>query len=403
MSTAEPVRGVAVAGWSALRVGRYMPASGARGGVPEADRLFPVVRDAMAMAGIERDQVNAALFAATPGGAQLGMPAFMAARLGLRCRAMLAEVGVMGITGGVAFDMAADEIRLGRADYALALGLFYASNERVADAMERGSRVVGDVDFQSVYGITPIGWYGLDAQRYLHETGLQRSALAAIAVKSRRFAATNPLAQFRHPITVDDVLGADMVVDPLGRLDVPMQADGAICLVLAREDLVAARGRRYARLAGRGFAHDGHYQIGDRALDMTDFPAARLAVGDALHEAGRALDDIDLFELYAPCTITEAVVTESIGLFERGGGGCRAAIDGVSGPGGARPVNTSGGCLSRGHPPALTGLYGLVECVEQVTGAAGARQVGGARRALHSCEGGNYNLALAHVIEEVTP
>lgn len=403
MSIADRLHPVAIAGWSALRVGRYMPGVGARGGVPEADRLFPVVRDALAHAGVTRDRVGAALFAATPSTGQLGFPAFMASRLGLHCRAMLAEVGVMGITGGLAFDMAADEIRLGRADHALALGLFYSANERVTVAMERGSRVVGDVDFQSVFGITPIGWYGLDAQRYLHETGLSRRELAAIAVKSRAFAATNPLAQFRDPITVEEVLAADMVVDPLRRLDVPMQADGAVCVVLAREDIVAARGARYARLAGRGFAHDGRFQIGDRAHDMTDFPAARSAVDDCLRSAATSLDGVDLFELYAPCSITEALVTEAIGLFPRGGGGCAAAVDGSSGPGGARPVNSSGGCLSRGHPPALTGLYGIIECAEQVTDVAGGRQVPGARRALHTCEGGNYNLALAHLIEGVTP
>ena len=103
-----------------------------------------------------------------------------------------------------------------------------------------------------------------------------------------------------------------------------------------------------------------------------------------------------------PVRSPRALVTEAIGLFAKGEG-CRAARDGISGPGGARPVNTSGGCLARGHPPSLTGLYGLLECAEQVTGRAGARQVTGARRALHTCEGGNYNLALAHMLEGIGP
>jgi acetyl-CoA acetyltransferase len=170
--------------------------------------------------------------------------------------------------------------------------------------------------------------------------------------------------------------------------------------VLAREDLVAKKGPCYARLTGRGYAHDGHFQMGDRAHDITAFPAAQQAVGDCLADADCALEAVDLFELYAPCSITEALVTEAIGLFAKGEG-CRAARDGISGPGGARPVNTSGGCLARGHPPSLTGLYGLLECAEQVTGRAGARQVTGARRALHTCEGGNYNLALAHMLEGI--
>lgn len=393
---------VAIAGWSALRVGKYMPGPGARSGVTEADRFVPVIRDALAMAGIGPEQVGAALFTAGPPSDQLGLPVYIAARAGLKCPAMLAEVGLMGITGGLAFDMAAAEIQLGRADYALALGLAYQSGERAPVLMERGSRVVGDVNFQSVFGVTPISWYGMDAHRYLHETGQKRKDLATIAIKSRQFAKDNPLAQFRAPLTLEEVLEAPMVVDPLGLYDVPQGADGAICLVLAREDLVAAKQAPYARLASRGFAHDGLFQIGDRAHDMTDFPAAREAVGGCLASAGTTLDAVDLFELYAPCSITEALVTEAIGLFSRGEG-CKAARDGLSGPGGARPVNTSGGCLARGHPPSLTGLYGLLECAEQLTGGAGARQVGGARRALTTCEGGNYNLALAHLLERTEP
>jgi len=391
-------KGVAIAGWSALRVGKYMPGLGASGGINEADRFFPVIREALAMAGIEPAQVGAALYAAAPESDQLGLPVYMSARMGFQCHSMLAEVGIMGVTGGLAFDMAAAEIQLGRADYALALGLSYQTGQRAPILMERGNRVVGDVNFQSVFGVTPICWYGMDAHRYLHETKQTREDLAAIAIKSREFARLNPLAQFRSSLDMDEVLDAPMVVDPLGLCDVPQGGDGAICLVLAREDLVAAKGGPYARLAGRGFRHDGLFQMDDRAHDMTDFPAARAAVNDCLNDAATTLDEVDLFELYAPCTITEALVTEAIGLFPRGEG-CKAARDGVSGLGGARPVNTSGGCLARGHPPSLTGLYGLLECAEQVTGKAGDRQVDHARLALSTCEGGNYNLALAHIIE----
>ena len=212
----------------------------------------------------------------------------------------------------------------------------------------------------------------------------------------------NPLAQFRDPLSMDEVLDAPMVVDPLGHFDVPQGGDGAICLVLAREDLVAARGAPYARLVGRGFAHDGFFQMGDRQHDMTGFPAARTAVAECLKQAGVSLDAVDLFELYAPCSITEALVSEAIGLFPRGQG-CKAAAEGTTGPGGERPINTSGGCLSRGHPPSLTGLYGILECAEQLTGKSGARQISNARRALTTCEGGNYNLALAHAFEGIEP
>ena len=123
-----------------------------------------------------------------------------------------------------------------------------------------------------------------------------------------------------------------------------------------------------------------------------------MAAERALAEASRALEDIDLAELYAPCTITEVLVSESIGFFGRGTG-ARAAAEGMSALGGRIPINTSGGCLSRGHPPSLTALYGLLELREQLLGLAGPRQVVGAATGMHVCELGNYNAALVHVLE----
>ena len=131
---------------------------------------------------------------------------------------------------------------------------------------------------------------------------------------------------------------------------------------------------------------------------MTDFVAARKATAQALAEAGMSLVDLNLAELYAPCTISEILVAEALGISARGRGGADAA-SGATAVGGRMPVNTSGGCLSRGHPPSLTGLYGLLELREQLLGLAGTRQVKDAQRALHCCELGNYNAALVHVLE----
>ena len=114
--------------------------------------------------------------------------------------------------------------------------------------------------------------------------------------------------------------------------------------------------------------------------------------------AGANLADVDLAELYAPCTITEILVTEAIGMFSQGEG-FRALQEGLTSLGGSKPVNTSGGCLSRGHPPQLTGLYGLLELRDQLLGNAGKRQVADAKLGLHTCELGNYNATLAHVVE----
>lgn len=387
---------VAVIAAHGLPVGKYMPGDGAGAPVLEADRLIPVVKTALDKAGIQVSEIDSAIFTGNPPPTrQKGFPAYMSARLGLCCGTQLAEVSAMGVTGGSALDVAAADIMLGRSRYAMALGLCYQANEKPYVAMERGISVVGDVDFQAPFGLTPISWYAMGASRYMYETGVSRADIAQVAVKSRRFAANNPLAQFRESLTINEVLDADLIIDPLGRYEVPAQADGAICLILTSTAIAQESGLSYIELVSRGFGHDGRHQVGDTPHDMLDLPAARIAVNACLDEAELKLKDIDVLELYAPCTITEILVSESVGLCERGQGAHQVAA-GVTGPNGDRPINTSGGCLARGHPPSLTGLYQALECFEQLTDSAGGRQIN-ANYALSLCESGYYNFALAHL------
>jgi acetyl-CoA acetyltransferase len=400
LAAADPrVDRVAIVAAEATPVGRLAPRDGEKIDRLEHDVLTDVVVRALDGAGIDNTDVGSAVFTLPPANTlQLGFATFMCARLGLTCTGQVAEVVEMGITGGLAFDQAAADVSLGRADFALALGVSFQSATPPADAMEGSVRVVGDVDFQSPFGVTPISWYALDAARYLHETGATREDLAAVAVKSRQHALDNELAQFRQPLTAAEVLAARPIVEPLGLFDVPAIADGAICLVLTRESLARGLGAPYVTVRGRGFYHEGFHQVGDVPGDMTAFPAARVATDAVLNDASIEHADLDLAEIYAPCTITEVLVSEALGICERGRGGA-AARDGETAIGGRMPLNTSGGCLSRGHPPSLTALYGMLELREQLLGRAGTRQVDGARLGLHLCELGNYNAALAHVLE----
>src|SRR5690606_14129164 len=98
---------------------------------------------------------------------------------------------------------------------------------------------------------------------YIHEYGATREQLAAVAVKNRFHASLNPLAQFRKPISIDDVLQARPIVEPLGLYDVPGRGDGAACIVLASEDVARSLGKPYALVRGRGFCHDGSHQINE--------------------------------------------------------------------------------------------------------------------------------------------
>jgi acetyl-CoA C-acetyltransferase len=391
---------VCIAGAAALPVGRLSARAGTQPEVLEHDLLAEVAWQALNNAGIDASEVGSLVMTLPPPSTrQLGLATLMASHLGLKCRGRIAEVVEMGITGGLAFDQAVSDVALGYADFALAMGISLDGNTPSAEAANNGMRTVGDVDFQSPFGVTPVSWYALGATRYMYETGTTRRDLAAVAVKSRNHALQNPLAQMRgKPITEDDVISQRPIVSPLGLLDVPPRGEGAVAVVVGRIDALRGRAKPIVRIRSRGFAHDGHHQMGSRHHDMTDYPAARAATQSALKSAGLSLGDVDVAELYAPCTITEILVTESIGISERGKG-TRDARDGHTSVGGRLPINTSGGCLSRGHPPALTGLYGLVEIQDQLLGRCGTRQVSGATVGLHCCELGHYNAALVHVLE----
>ncbi len=365
----------------------------------EHEILADLVIDAVRTAGLDKTDIGSAVFTApTPATRQRAFATFMASRLGLHCQGQIAEVSNLGITGGLAFDQACADVAGGRARVALALGIEYSSAVDAATMMEQGIRAAGDVNFQTPFGLTPIAWYALDADRYLYETGTTREDLAAIAVKNRRHAMLNPLAQFQTPLTVADVMEQPPIVEPLGRYDVPARSDGAICLVVTSEAVARALDKPFLRVLGRGFSHDGRHQMGSSPHDITDFPAARQATATALEDAAVNLEQVDVAELYAPCTITEALVVEAIGLAEKGRGALAAGA-GETAIGGRIPVCTSGGCLSRGHPPGLTALYGIAELFEQLLHRAGNRQVAGAGLGLHLCELGNYNAALAHLMD----
>ncbi len=104
--------------------------------------------------------------------------------------------------------------------------------------------------------------------------------------------------------------------------------------------------------------------------------------------------------IYAACSIIEILVSEGLGLIPRGQGG-RWAEEGRTTLGGSIPISTSGGLMSRGHPPYVTPLYSFVEALDQLRGTAGKRQVSGATLGLTAAELGNYNAALVHVLEGV--
>lgn len=393
------MRRAAILGYGAVPVGIYQRTKDGSDTPLEHELAVRVVLDAMKMAGLRKDDVNGVVVAHPGDHTRQGyFHTFLTSYLGLTSRSTVVQVLGNGMTAGLAFDEGVRLVRSGETDCVLVIAAHYESGTPTADHLDYSIRLTGDVDFQSIFGAMPISWYAMAARRYMHEHGVTRAQIAQVAVKSRRQAIDNPLAQFREPLTLDEVLAQRQIVEPLGLLEVPGRADGAVAMVITTEQLARAARRPYVRVLSRGFYHEGEHQLSDRLVDITEYGTIRRASQAALEGADLKLADISNFQLYSPCTIVEVLTTEAVGLFERGKGWA-AAQDGVSAFDGKRPVNTSGGHLSRGHPPEATPLYDVVEACEQILGRAGKRQVANASLAMTASELGNYNAALVHILE----
>jgi acetyl-CoA C-acetyltransferase len=392
---------VTILGTAAMPVGKWQTTPGTVPQVLEHEVLAKLVVEAVADAGVEKSDIGSMIFALPrPYTQQKYFATFMANYLRLACNGIVAEIMGNGMTAALAFQAAVDQIRLGKTKVALALGVNFETGTSAAEHMMSSMRATGDVDFHVPFGFTPISWYAMDASRYIHEFKSSREELATVSVKNRAHAVMNPLAQFRKPMTLEQVLAQAPIVEPLGLFEVPGRGDGAVCIVLASEDVARASGRPYARLRGQSFFHEGAHQINEVPNDMIALVAAQTAGARAMAEAGVTPADIDLAELYAPCTIVEVLVSEALGLVPRGQG-ARQCAEGQTSLGGRIPICTSGGLMSRGHPAYVTPLYSFVEIADQLRGRAGERQVQNARLGLTSAELGNYNAAIVHVLEAV--
>ena len=241
----------------------------------------------------------------------------------------------------------------------------------------------GESELDTQLGLVAPASFALRAVRHMADYGTTAQQMARVAVKNRRHASLNPLAMFRQPLTLAEVLGSPMIVDPLTRLQCCPIADGAAAAVVCSPGL--------ARRLGRGvwveasvLASGSYDTRPDLAIWETDFRACR----QAYDQASLGPEDLDLAECHDAFTISEILHYEALGLCATGRGG-DLADSGQTALGGRVPVNTGGGLLSRGHPVAATGLAQVHEVVTQLRGQAGSRQVQGARVGLAHCMGGD--------------
>lgn len=254
-----------------------------------------------------------------------------------------------------------------------------------------------DWQWERIYGVaSPPPAYALAATRHMHQYGTTSEQLAEIAVATRQWAALNPRAHKREPLTIQDVLDSPWVVYPFHVLDCCLVTDAGGAVVLTTMDRARDLGVPLVEVLGSAVAHT-HHQI-SQMPDLTTTPA-RISGQAAYAQAGVGPGDIDVAELYDSFTYTVLVSLEDLGFCAKGEGG-----DFVTGqrtaPGGEFPLNTSGGGLSYTHP-GMFGMFLLIEAVQQLRGECGQRQVPGAEVALVNGMGGYLSSAATAILARV--
>lgn len=228
--------------------------------------------------------------------------------------------------------------------------------------------------------------YAMAAARHMHDFGTTREQLAEVAVAARQWAAANPEAFMRDPLTVEDVIAARMISSPLGVRDCCLVTDGAAAIVLTRADRAKDHAARPAYMLGGGvaFSHVDPSQM--RSLTTT---VAKESGRRAFSMARVSATQVDALQLYDAFTINVLLFLEDLGFCPKGEGG-RFIQGGRIAPGGALPVNTNGGGLSCVHP-GMYGAFLLVETFRQISRNASGRQLERADVLIAHGNGGNLS------------
>ncbi len=255
---------------------------------------------------------------------------------------------------------------------------------------------VGDVQWESIYGITFPGYYAMYANKHMEEYGTTSEQLAKTAVKDHFYGAQNPYAMFQKEITLEKALSSQMVAYPLRLYDCCANADGAAALIVTNEDLAKKYNDTPIWLEGLGCASAPISVL--RRPDLTSIPSAVAASQRAYKHADVEPKDIKVADVHDCFTIAEIMALEDIGFCTKGKGG-KFEEDGQTYIGGEHPVNVDGGLKAKGHPVGATGASQTVEIVKQLRGDAGKRQVEGADMGLTHNVGGIGQYCFVHILK----
>ncbi len=300
-------------------------------------------------------------------------------------------------SGSASFRTAVMAVASGQVQTALAVGV-EKMTDSPGDEITAQLATAADADWEADQGLSFVALNALIMRRYMYEYGWGKEAFAPFAVNAHANAVHNPFARFHEPTSIEKYLKAGMIADPINLMDASAIGDGAAAAVVVPLDLVKSAGRRVIRVIGSAAATDT-IAI-DHRKDPLWLKAAYESGKQAYSQAGITPADIDLFELHDAFSIMATLSLEANGFAERGKGP-QLALDGEITPTGKIPIATRGGLKARGHPVGATGMYQIVEVVQQLRGEAAGTQVEGARIGMSQNIGGSGSNIITHIFQTV--
>jgi acetyl-CoA acyltransferase len=289
---------------------------------------------------------------------------------------VLTSAGIFGIpvvnvenacsSGSTALRGAYLEVASGNCDVALALGvekLFCGDAARSAAAMAQGTTL-------AKLGFMFVALYAMQLRKWMEKSGVTKEQFARVVVKNTYNGSLNPYAQFRKPMTMEEVLNSRVIAEPLTQYMCSTMGDGAAAAIVCARKIAA----RYTSKPPIDIAAcelvSGTFTFPDEKHE----PIAKRAAMGAYKKAGVGPEEVSVAEVHDGMAPAELLLYEELGFCKEGAAG-RMIDEGQTALTGRIPVNPSGGLAAKGHPIAATGLAQIAEVVWQLRGEAGPRQV----------------------------
>ncbi|NMB54216.1 MAG: thiolase domain-containing protein [Leptolinea sp.] len=299
-------------------------------------------------------------------------------------------------SGAAAFRSALMAVASGSVESAIAVGV-----EKMTDSpggeITTQLATAADGDWEADMGLSFVAINALIMQRYLHEYHWSKDDFAGFSINAHANGSHNPFARFQDPISPAAYQKAPMIADPINLMDASPMGDGSAAAVLVPLEMVKPHSRQKVIKVVASAAATDTIAAHSRK-DPIWLSAAEKSVKDAYAQAGVTPADIGVFELHDAFTIMAALSLEACGFAEPGQGP-KAAIENQISPKGRIPIATRGGLKSRGHPVGATGMYQIVEVVQQLRGEAGETQVERPIYGMTQNIGGSGSNIITHILK----